>query len=434
MTEPDNRTFRSYFIFWGGQLVSLAGTNIVGFSLTWWIAVQTGSAFLLGLSAFFAFGSYILVTPVAGVLVDRWSRKKVIISSDSLLAFMSLILIILFALGIANIVHVLIIQLISGVFNAFDTMAVQAIVPIMVPHKHLTRMNSLQYFATSLIQTVGPPIGALVFVILLGNMPQILMIDIGTYLIAVIPTILVFIPAVKIKKSAEKTSFRQEFGEGLSFLKQRHGLITLLTVFAITNFLLPPVAVLLPLYSKIHLAFGDETLAVIMLAGLMSLFSLSMMIMSAILSVWGGFKRNIIGVFLGIFLGALGILVLGLTPPGMFWIAVAGTLLMGLTMPIANVSSQTIWQKVVPPEKIGRVFSVRTTIAQFTAPFAFLVSGILASFIDIPLLFVTFSTILIIVLILAWTLTTLPRVEQQLEEHKTDTQEEKGEEREEIPE
>ena len=98
--EPDKRTFRSYIIFWTGQLASLAGTNIVNFSLTWWITVQTGSALFLGISAFFAFGSFILITPIAGVLVDRWSRKKVIIVADSLLALLSFILVILFYIGV----------------------------------------------------------------------------------------------------------------------------------------------------------------------------------------------------------------------------------------------------------------------------------------------------------------------------------------------
>ncbi len=417
MTEQREYNFRGYLFFWFGQLVSLAGTNIVNFSLTWWITIQTGSAFLLGLSAFFAFGSFILITPVAGVLVDRWSRKKVIAIADSLLALMSFILVILFALGIANIVHVLVIQLISGMLGAFHQMAVQAIIPIMVPGKHLNRMNSMQYFATSLIQTIGPTIGALVFTLFLGNMAQILLIDISTYLIAIIPTLLIFIPVVRIKPPGEKSSFRQEFSEGLTFMKQRPGLITLLTVFAITNFLLPPIFILLPLYSTFHLAFGDINLAVLILAGLMSLQSLSMMIASGFMSVWGGFKRNIIGVFIGIFFGALSMVVLGLTPPGNSWIAAFGIVLIGLTIPIANISSQTIWQKVVPPEKLGRVFSVRTTIAQFTAPFAFLVGGILGELFAIPLIFLLFGSTLIIVLILSWVLTSLPRIEEQLEEN-----------------
>ncbi|MFX1565374.1 MAG: MFS transporter [Promethearchaeota archaeon] len=414
-SEPDRTTFLSYLIFWGGQLASLAGTNIVNFSLTWWITIQTESAFFLGVSAFFGFGSFILITPIAGVLVDRWSRKKVIIVADSLLALLSFVLVILFFLGIANIIHVLILQLIGGMVGAFHAMAIQAIIPIMVPRKHLTRMNSLNLFATAFIQTIGPAIGALVFLIFLGDMARILFIDIGTYLIAIIPTILVTIPMVRIKTAIEKPSFRREFSEGLSFLRTRSGLLTLLSLFAITNFLLPPIFILLPLYSTIYLALGDLNLAVVYLAALLSLQSGSMMAASAVMMVWGGFKRNIIGVFVGIFFGAVGMIVLALTPLGIFLVAAFGVILIGFTLPIANVSSQTIWQKVVPPEKLGRVFSVRTTIAQFTAPFAFLVAGILAELFSIPLIFIVFGSTLVTVIILAWVLTDLPHVEKHLE-------------------
>ncbi len=412
--EPGTRTFRSYLIFWGGQLASLAGTNIVNFSLVWWITIQTGSALFLGISAFFAFGSFILITPVAGVLVDRWSRKKVIIVADSILAILSVLLVILFFSGIANIIHVLIIQLIGGMVGAFHAMAVQAIIPIMVPHKHLTRMNSLNLFAGAFIQTIGPAIGALVFLIFVGNMSRIMLIDIGTYLIAIVPAALVTIPAIHLKRPTEKPSFRKELAEGLTFIRDRSGLLTLLSVFALTNFLLPPTFILLPLFSSTYLALGDLTLGVIYLAALMSLQSASMMVASAVMMVWGGFKRNIIGVFVGIFFGALGMVILAFTPPGIFWVSAFAIILLGFTLPVANVSSQTIWQKLVPPEKIGRVFSVRQTVAQFTAPFSFLVAGILAQMYSIPLIFLVFGSTLIGVLLIAWTFTALPRVEERL--------------------
>ena len=280
-------------------------------------------------------------------------------------------------------------------------MAVQAIIPIMVPKKHLTRMNSLNYFATALVQTIGPAIGALVFLLLLGDMGRILLIDIGTYLLAIFPAILVTIPTIRAKTVTEKPSFRQEFAEGLTFIRDRSGLLTLLFVFTAANFLLPPFFILLPLYSTIFLAFGDQTLAVIYLGALMSLQSGSMMIASAVMMVWGGFKRNVLGVVVGLFFGALGMLTLAFTPPGFFWIAAFGIILTGFTIPVANISSQTIWQKMVPPEKLGRVFSVRTTIAQFTGPFAFLVAGILADLFSIPIIFFTFSSIMIVFLLIS---------------------------------
>ena len=370
------------------------------------------------MSAFFAFGSFILITPVAGVLVDRWSRKKVIIVADSILAMLSFVLVILFFLGIANIIHVLIIQLIGGMVGAFHAMAIQAIIPIMVPHKHLTRMNSLNLFATAFIQTIGPAIGAIVFLLFVGDMSRIMLIDIVTYLIAIVPAALVTIPIIHMKKPVEKPSFRRELAEGLTFIRDRSGLLTLLSVFALTNFLLPPIFILLPLFSSIYLALGDLTLGVIYLAALMSLQSASMMIASAVMMVWGGFKRNIIGVFVGIFFGAVGMVILALTPPGIFWVSAIAIILLGFTLPVANVSSQTIWQKLVPPEKIGRVFSVRQTVAQFTAPFSFLVAGILAQLYSIPPIFLVFGSTLIGVLLIAWTFTSLPRVEERLKENE----------------
>jgi MFS family permease len=295
-------------------------------------------------------------------------------------------------------------------------MAVQAIIPIMVPHKHLTRMNSLNLFAGAFIQTIGPAIGALVFLIFTGDMSRIMLIDIGTYLIAIVPAALVTIPAIHLKRPVEKPSFRKELAEGLTFIRDRSGLLTLLSVFALTNFLLPPIFILLPLFSSIYLALGDLTLGVIYLAALMSIQSASMMVASAVMMVWGGFKRNIIGVFVGIFFGAVGMVILSLTPPGIFWVPAFAIILLGFTLPVANVSSQTIWQKLVPPEKIGRVFSVRQTVAQFTAPFSFLVAGILAQLYSIPLIFLVFGSTLIGVLLIAWIFTALPRVEERLKD------------------
>ncbi|MFX1318162.1 MAG: MFS transporter [Promethearchaeota archaeon] len=421
--EPDKRTFRSYLIFWSGQLASLAGTNIVNFSLVWWITIQTESAFFLGISAFFAFGSFILITPIAGVLVDRWSRKKVIITADSILALLSLVLVILFFIGITNIIHVLLIQLLGGMIGAFHATAVQAIIPIMVPRKHLTRMNSLNYFATAFIQTIGPSIGALVFLIFFGDMGRILLIDIGTYLIAIVPAILVTIPSILKKTQIEKPSFKEEFSEGLTFIRARSGLLTLLSVFTLANFFLPPIFVLLPLYANIYLAFLNLDLAVVYLGILMSLQSASMMVASAIMMTSGGFKRNVIGVALGLFLGSLGMVILALTPPGLFWVAAFGIILVGFTLPVANISSQTIWQKVVPPEKMGRVFSVRVTIAQFTGPFAFLLAGYLAQIFSIPLIFLVFGSIMIAFLFVAWAFTGLPHVEKKLQKHEIETDE-----------
>ncbi|MFX0091278.1 MAG: MFS transporter [Candidatus Hodarchaeota archaeon] len=421
MANEEKRNFTGYIIFWLGQLASMAGSNVVGFGLTWWITVETESAFFLGLAASLGFGSFIAALPIAGVLVDRWSRKKIIAISDSLLAGSMLLLLLLFATGQATIWHVLMLRPIQGVLGAFHQNAVDAIVPLMVPKKRLSRMNGLQYLATSLINTLGPAAGALVYTLLAGDMAKILWIDIGTYLIAIVPTILVFIPVIKAKKErGEKSSFKAEFGEGLTFIRETPGLLTLLSVFTVGNFLLTPLFVLLPLFTTNVVALGDENIAVIMLATLMFLQNLSMVSASMFMSFWKGFKRNVVGVVLGLSCGAFGVFILGVAPAGVLWVAVLGILLVGLTIPIANVASQTIWQSVVPPEKIGRVFSVRQTIAQFTGPIAMFLCGIVAEFFGTQIVFLGSGLLMISFLIFAWVFTGLSHVEESI---KTKTEE-----------
>jgi MFS family permease len=95
-------------------------------------------------------------------------------------------------------------------------------------------------------------------------------------------------------------------------------------------------------------------------------------------------------------------------------VAVTGSLIGGLAVPVANVSSQTIWQKVVPPEKLGRVFSVRLTLAQITAPFAMLFSGVMADFIGIQLILVICGGLELLALVVAWLATSLPHVEETI--------------------
>ncbi|MFX0094827.1 MAG: MFS transporter [Candidatus Hodarchaeota archaeon] len=419
---------KEYLFFWTGQLVSILGSNVVQFGIIYWLTIESSKQYpelatiILGLSAFLGFGSFILMTPIAGVFVDRWSRKKIIVISDSLQAGVTFILIYLFAIGLTNIWLILGVLTLRGFIGAFQGPATQAIIPLMVPEKHLTRMNSVSYLANSMILIVGPAIGAVLYFVFAGNLATILWIDVVTFLVAIVPAILVYIPPVKTKKELKKASFREEFTEGIVFIRQKKGLLTLLSMFTIANFLLTPLNVLLPLFTLQTVALGNEETAIAFLAVLTGLQNLSMLLGSSLMSVWGGFKRNVIGVAFGLFFGGMGAIIIAFTPPGVFWIPAIGLLLNGLTIPIANIHSQTIWQKVVPPEKLGRVFSVRVTIAQFTAPAAMLLGGIVAAVVGIPVLFFICGITQILAIIIAWFMTTLPHVEDMLLKTEPDSE------------
>ncbi len=425
MSDSEKKNFRGYIAFWSGQLVSTFGTSIVQTGIIIWITFTTGSPLLLGVAAFLAFGAQIALSPIAGVFIDRWSRKKTIAISDGLQAAAAFSLIYLLTIGRADINTILAVLTFRGALSAFHDPAVQAIIPLMIPEHRLSRMNALTYLAGGLMNVIGLPIGGLLYVLLSADLAKILWIDVITFLVAVVPTVVVFIPTVKRESlSKKRSSFRHDFGEGLSFIRQKKGLLTLLSTFTIANFLLTPFGILLPILTVQVLVPGDPNGAIIYgaLGGLQQGSGLAA---AAFMSAWKGFRRNVVGVVAGLLLGASGTLLVSLSPSlgiflanitteGILWLAIAGCILVGLTSPIANVASQTIWQKVVPPEKLGRVFSVRIFIAQSTAPLAMILSGVMADFLGTQLVIMICAIAELTALGIAWSFTSLPRVEDTI--------------------
>ncbi|MFX0207514.1 MAG: MFS transporter, partial [Candidatus Hodarchaeota archaeon] len=244
---------------------------------------------------------------------------------------------------------------------------------------------------------------------------EILWIDAITFIIAVLPLFFLNIPSVRPKEKEDeeivKTSFKDEFMEGITFIREKEGLLSLLSVFTGVNFFFMPIFVLLPLWVKSVNNGGAGELALLLACNSLGNL-LGSVLMSTILSK--GFEKKVHGVVGGLTLGYIGFFFLGLAPEGAFWFMAIGMFILGIDLPIANISSQTIWQTVVPPEKIGRVFSVRQTIAQISAPAGMILSGIIAEVIGIRTVYLAAATIGSLLLGCLWFFTGLPNVEKTL--------------------
>ncbi|MFX0114958.1 MAG: MFS transporter [Candidatus Hodarchaeota archaeon] len=410
--ESSASGFRTFLLFWTGQVQSLMGSNIIRFVIIWWVALEYDSPLLLALAAFMGFAPQIIVAPFAGVLADRWSRKKIIGTVDFLQALVTTALIYLFWTGVVQLWHVFIILMVRGALQAFHFPAVQAIVPLMVPQDKLSRINGIDYFARGVIGVIGPLVAAVLLVF--WEIHQILWIDAITFLVAVIPLLILKIPSVRKQHSekSEKHSFKAEFAEGIGFIRDRNGLLSLLSIFTAANFFIIPLYVLLPLWvTQIH--SGEATDYAFLLA-----FQQAGMLSGALfMSAWKGFQRKVVGVVFGLFLMYIGFLITISIPtsPHVFLIMGLGLALTGFGLPVANVSSQTIWQSVVPPDKIGRVFSVRRAIAQFTSPLAMIISGISAEFLGLERILFACAVLGLSCLAFTWLMTELPNVERTLE-------------------
>ena len=401
---------KGYLFFWSGQLTSLLGSNIVQFVLIWWITVKTESALYLSLSAFIGFAPTILLTPIAGVLVDRLNRKGLLGSVDFLQAFVTVVLLFLFRFQIATVPILLGFIALRGVFQAFHTPAIQALIPIMIPRKHLNRFNSVDFFMSSIIFLIGPLVAAVLYAAF--PIHQILWIDAATFLVAVIPLIFIKIPKIKKDektKTDQKSSFFTEFKEGISFIREKKGLLSLLSVFTAANLFVMPLFTLLNLFVLNH--GGGE----IQLSYVLAFSQAGTIAGSVLFIIWKGFNKKINGVVLGLFIVYIGYIIATLTPTGLFWFMGIGMLITGFALPMANISSQTIWQSVVPKDKLGRVMSVRITIAQITAPLGMILSGLIAEVIDLKYVFIGSAILGIICLGLSWFATNIKRVEEGID-------------------
>jgi len=258
----NKESFKSYLFFFTGQLFSLLGSSITQFVIVWWITIKTESAIMLSIASFAYLLPMTLAMPIAGVIVDRYNRKNIIVIVDSLQAFTTISIIILFNIGIVEPFVIIILNGLLGLFQGFHMPTVSAIVPTMVLKDKLSRVNGVSFLFSGFIHTIGPIIAATFLAFL--PIKSILWIDPITFIIALIPLILIKIPTVKPEETIiKKESFLTEFKEGVQTLKLIPVVSMMLLVSMFINFLLKPFQTLMPYFIKFINSGNPSDLALI---------------------------------------------------------------------------------------------------------------------------------------------------------------------------
>jgi DHA3 family macrolide efflux protein-like MFS transporter len=344
----------------------------------------------------------VVLAPFAGVFVDRWNRKILIFVADFLQALATVVLIFLFWLGVVSLWHIFTLLTIRGFLQAFHSPAVSAIIPLMVPKEKLSRMNGLNYLCSGAVTLIGPVAAAVMLE--LWQIHQILWIDMATFIVAFIPLLMIKIPSVR--KEQEQSSFKEDFLEGFSFIRNARGMLTLLTLATALNFLLVPLSTLLPYYVKVDHSGGASDLALVMAS-----FQGGILVGGIVMSVTKGFKKKMVTSGISLYIIFLGYALISLTPQTWFWfMAISGTI-MALCVPIANVTLQTIIQTVVPTKMLGRVSSVVMALASAATPVGMILSGTMVQFIKTANLFLGCAITGALLVTLSWFLTDVRFVE-----------------------
>ena len=385
-----------YYSFFSGQLISILGSEIVRFTLIWWITVETASSWYLSLAAFLTYGVKALISPISGVFADRWNRKKIIFIMDLLQSLCSILMIAFFFFNIAEIWNILLLMAISSSFAAFQDPTVNAIIPVMVPKDNLSRINSLIYFSTFIMRMIGPMLGALLLSI--WSINQIIWLDFISFIMATIPLIFISIPHLTkiednetvINTKKKSRNFLGEFKEGVKIIKSA-GILGITMVFPFTNLLETPKNILMPLLiSKTYNTGALIFASIIMTAQMASALTSLTLTLKNIPDKVPRQKIVVLGL-IGIFLASLIMIIPEEIQEGtqMGWQLIflfIGIALMGICSPIVNITVSTVIQKLVPSEKLGRVNGVSSALSLSLMPLGTLFTGYIAENIGIRLI------------------------------------------------
>lgn len=360
--------WRLFACVWFGQLVSLVGTGLTTFALGLWIYTATGSVADFAFLALCGTLPAIVLSPVAGVLVDRWDRRHAMRVADTAAGLVSLAYAALIAGGHLQAWHVYTGAALSSACSALQWPAYAAMLPMLVPKAQLGRANGMVQTAQAALPIVAPPLAGML-VQWVGIAP-ILLLDCASFLFAVGTVSL--LPPLRVAVAGGAGAAQAAGGiwaqaaAGFSTLRAQGALLGLLGFFAALNFTVCTVEVV---FTPLVLELSNPAT----LGALLSLGGGGMLCGGLLLTAWGGPRRRIHGVLgFGLLAGA-SLVVAGVFP--VLPVLGATSFLVGASVPLINGCSQAIWQQRIAPELQGRVFSIRAMVAWSTAPLAYALAG-----------------------------------------------------------
>jgi DHA3 family macrolide efflux protein-like MFS transporter len=379
---------RNVTLFLTGQTVSLFGSMIVQYAVMWWVTFETRSGLAVALYAVAAFLPQGVVSIFGGVIADRMNRRVLVMVADGSIAIATLVLAVLMMNGITDLWVILLAVGVRSVGAGFQSPAVQAMIPQIVPPEQLMRINGFFQTIQSAMALLAPAAAGAVFGIF-GIVP-VFFIDVVTAAIGI--GFLAFVSVPTLASLADKTSsYREDLAEGFRFIWNNRVVRWLLGVFAIVFLLSVAPSFITPL--MVARSFGSE---VWMVTVLELAFSVGMIIGGVLVGTVLA-KRSAMGLILFASFGFAAFTVaLGLSPN--LWVFYAFMFAFGLLVPLFSAPFMTIIQETVKPEMHGRVFSYVGIVMALATPLGMVVFGPLADVISVQLLLIVAGIVMIVVM------------------------------------
>jgi MFS family permease len=366
---------KNYRLFFAGQSISLIGTWMTRIAMSWLVYRLTGSALLLGVVGFAGQIPSFLLAPLAGVLVDRWNRHRLLVITQVLALLQSLALALLALSGLIKIWHVVLLSVFQGLINAFDMPARQAFVVEMVEKRaDLANAIALNSSMVNAARLLGPSIGGVV-IAAVGE-GWCFMFDAVSYL-AVIASLLAMTIAPRILKTTNGANILQQLREGWTYAVRFVPIRNVLLLLALVSLVGIPYTVLMPVFADEVLHGGPGTLGLLMAASGVGAL-VGAMFLARRTTVLG------LGKFIPLMAGTFGAGLVLFSFTRVLWLSLALMFVTGLGFMVQMAASNTVLQTIVDEDKRGRVMSFYTMAFMGTAPFGSLLAGTVAARIGAP--------------------------------------------------
>jgi Major Facilitator Superfamily len=364
--SPSRRLFAS-----GPVLVLLAAWTLSGlcsqmttFGVSLWVLESTGRVTLFAWVAVMAVLPGVLLTPLVGVIIDRYDRRAIMLVSTIGPAVCAGVAWLLAVTGQLQLWHATALAAATALFGIPVGPLLMASIPSLVERQQLPRANAALSAGAGASAVLGPIAGAAVYS--LGGLSPILALDTLTFIIAALALRQVRFGGQTRVDRGERRGWWGEFLEGCAYLKRERGLLILTIFFAAIRFTGGIVTFLI---TPLVLAFSTASGA----GAVSSAGSAGFLAGAIAMTIWGGPKKRLNGIFPVIGLQGIALMVIALRPS--LWLVGVGFFATVSCSPIMGASMLSVWQTRVPEAIRGRVFATREMIAASVRPLAIVVAG-----------------------------------------------------------
>jgi DHA3 family macrolide efflux protein-like MFS transporter len=369
---------RDIAVFVSGQTVSMFGTFLVSYAISWHLTLTLHSGMVQTLAILFGVVPQGLVAIFAGVVADRMNRRTLIIAADAVIVAATVILAMIWASGYDELWFIYLVLFIRSCGAGVRQPAVSALVPQLIPEEARMRVNGIFQTAMSALQLVAPVAAGAVLGAL--NVVAVLWIDVGTALLGIL--LVLTIRVGPVERVGEPKHFLHELADGFRYTLGHREVRWVLAFFAAVMVMAAAPAFLTPL--MVTRTFGSN---VWLLTWNEMVFGVGMMIGGIVVATFSAkiVRQGVLMITAAVLLGGCSV-GLGLSPNlGVFYTFMG---LIGLLLPAMFTPSTTLLQNHTEPAYMGRVFGLVALTQTLAMPLGMVIFGPLADRVKIESLLV----------------------------------------------